>query len=40
MMKKDRELELSPTALNPLVGIEIFDEKIETKDLTEHPYEE
>lgn len=39
-MKKDRELELSPTALNPLVGIEVFEEKIETTDVAEHLIEE
>lgn len=34
-MKKERELELSPTALNPLVGIELYDEKVETVNGTE-----
>ena len=39
MMTKDREVEISPTALNPLVGIEILDEKNESMDVTEQIYE-
>lgn len=39
-MNKERELELSPTALNPLVGIELYDEKVETVNRTEQVEEE
>jgi hypothetical protein len=39
-MNKDKELELLPTALNPLVGIDSYNEKIETEIITEQMNEE
>lgn len=39
-MNKEKELELSPTALNPLVGIESYNEKTETETITEQMNEE
>lgn len=33
-MTKDRELELSPTALNPIIGIDINDETVVIEDVT------
>jgi hypothetical protein len=39
-MNKDKELELSPTALNPLFGIDSYNEKIETETKTEQMNEE
>ena len=39
-MNKDKDLELSPTALNPIVGIDSYTEKIETDSITEQRNEE
>jgi hypothetical protein len=39
-INKDKDRELSPTALNPLVGIDSYTEKIETDAITEQINEE
>jgi hypothetical protein len=39
-MTKDKELELAPTALNPIIGIEIIDESVMADDVTTQSNEE
>ncbi len=39
-MDKEKERELSPTALNPLVGIESLNDKNENEELDEKILEE